>query len=246
MKKLVKNVLGALGYNIQGIRYCPRQLLSAENLRVLEFDDIICRRMFDIGRELTFIQIGAYDGVTKDPLRKYIDACGWRGVLLEPQPRPARQLRELYRENDRILVLEAALERQRGKRALFTVQCDSAPKWVGGMASFERDHIIRNSHLVPSFDAYTMIKEIVVDCVSFDDVLDQLASTRVDLLQIDAEGADGYILSLFPYSRVQPAVIHWEVKNMTKLQQETTFDLLSERGYRFARSGSEDMLAVLD
>jgi glycosyltransferase involved in cell wall biosynthesis len=29
--------------------------------------------------------VGAFDRITGDPLRKYIDKCGWRGVLVEPQ-----------------------------------------------------------------------------------------------------------------------------------------------------------------
>jgi hypothetical protein len=99
---------------------------------------------------------------------------------------------------------------------------------------------------VPSFDANTMIKEVKVDCMPFEDVIARLPSQRLDLLQIDAEGADGYILSLFPYHLMRPAIIHWEIKNTTKADQEATLDLLSSYGYRFARSGGEDMLAVLD
>ena len=68
---------------------------------------------------------------------------------------------------------------------------------------------------------------------------------RLDLLQIDAEGADGYLLSMFPFERVKPAIIQWEVKNMTRAQQEGALDLLGAHGYLVARSGGEDMLAVL-
>jgi hypothetical protein len=91
-----------------------------------------------------------------------------------------------------------------------------------------------------------MIKEITVNCITFDDVMQKLASGPLDLLQIDAEGADGYILSLFPFDRVRPAIVHWESKNLTKRQQEEALDLLGRQGYRFARSGEEDMLAVCD
>jgi FkbM family methyltransferase len=246
MKQLVKNAVGALGYRIEGIRYCPRQLLESKHVRAIEFDDVVCRQMFRFGRELTFIQVGAYDGVTRDPLHHYIETYDWQGVLLEPQPRPADQLRELYRGNDRVVVIEAALDRARGKRVLYIVDCDDALKWAGGMASFDREHIVRNSYLVPSLDPDTMIKEIVVDCVPFEDVIARLPAERLDLLQIDAEGADGFVLSLFPFGRMRPSIIHWEIKNTIKADQETTLDLLSGHGYRFARSGDEDMLAVLD
>jgi FkbM family methyltransferase len=244
LRQQIKSGLAALGYQVQGTKYCPRQLLEPALLRKLEFDDIICRRMFAVGRELLFIQVGAFDGVSTDPLRKYIETCGWRGVLIEPQPGPASQLKELYRGSDRLVIMHAAVDDKRGKRTLYTVDSENVPAWARGMASFQRDNIVKNSYLVPGVE--TMIKEITVDCITFDEVMQKIASTQIDLLQIDAEGADGHILSLFPFSRVKPAIVHWESKNLHKNQQEEALDLLSGYGYRFARSGDEDMLAVLE
>lgn len=243
MKQRVKRLLARFGYQVQGIRYCPRQLLERDYLRAVGLDDIICRRMFEFGQELSFIQIGAFDGITADPLHKYITKCGWRGILIEPQPRAAAQLRELYRDNDRIVVLQAALDCRFGKRTLFTVESDDVPAWARGMASFQRDNIVKNSYLVPGLEA--MITERTVDCIPFEDVMQRLPSDRLDLLQVDAEGADGYILSLFPFDRMKPAIVHWESKNLTKSQQEEALDILSKYGYRFARSGEEDTLGVL-
>jgi FkbM family methyltransferase len=240
----VKSGLAALGYHVQGTRYCPRQLLDPGLLRRLEFDDIVCRRIVEVGPEFSFIQVGAFDGTTKDPLHKYIQACGWRGILIEPQPRPADELGKLYSGNDRLVILQAALDEKRGTRTLFTVESDSVPAWARGMASFQRDNIVKNSYLIPGLEA--MIKEITVNCITFDDVIQKLPTSRLDLLQIDAEGADGYILSLFPFDRVRPAIVHWESKNLTKFQQEEALDTLRRQSYRFARSGEEDMLAVCD
>lgn len=84
MKRFIQNVLARLGYRVEGIRHTPHHLLSRDRVRVLEFDDLICRHMFEVGQRCTFVQIGAYDGISKDPLRKYIERCGWRGVMLEP------------------------------------------------------------------------------------------------------------------------------------------------------------------
>jgi FkbM family methyltransferase len=243
MKQLVKKLFAKLGYQVQGTRYCPRHLLEPSYLRTIELVDVICRRMFEFGTDFTFIQIGAFDGITKDPLYDYIGRYGWRGVLVEPQPRPASQLLELYRGNDRIVVLQAALDRAHGKRTLYTVESESAPIWAGGMASFQRDHIVKHSYLIPGLEE--MIREITVDCIPFDDVLEHLPSERVDLLQIDAEGADAYILSLFPFDHVKPPIIHWEIKNLTKAQREDCLERLSGFGYRFAPSGDEDMMALL-
>jgi FkbM family methyltransferase len=243
MKRMLKRALAGLGYEVKGTRYCPRQLLDPGCVRAIEFDDVVCRHMFEVGSGITFIQVGAFDGVTRDPLRRYIAKYEWRGVLVEPQARAANRLRDLYRDNERIVVLQAALDREREKRTLFTVDSETAPAWAGGLASFEREGIAKHSDLIPGL--LDMIREETVDCISFEDVIKSLPFERLDLLQIDTEGADGYILSLFPFDRLQPAIIHWEIKHLTKFQQEGTLEMLSKRGYRFARSGDEDMIAVL-
>lgn len=244
MKHLLKIALAKLGYRVQGTQYCPRQLVEAASLRAIEFDDVVCRRMFEFGPEFTFIQVGAFDGITRDPLRKYINKCGWSGVVVEPQARAANHLRELYGGNDRIVILQAALDGESGRRTLFTVDSPVAPSWAGGLASFQRETVVKHSDLIPGLK--TMIREDSVDCITFDKVLGCLQDKQIDLLQIDTEGADGYILSLFPLDRVQPSIIHWEVKHLSTLQREQCLDRLAGFGYRFALSGDEDMLAVLD
>jgi FkbM family methyltransferase len=242
MKKLIQNALKRMGYHVQGIRYLPHQLLQNEVTRKLEFDDAVCRYMFESGEGCTFIQVGAYDGVSTDPLRKYVERCGWKGVLMEPQPAPARSLRELYANVDGIVVMQAALDGKRGRRTLYTVDSKDVPKWVGGMASFDRKHIQNHDYLIPGIDR--LINEIDVDCVTFEDVIHELPSNKVDILQIDAEGADGYILSLFPFDKFKPAIVQWEIKNMSRRQKEESLDILIGHKYQIAPSGGEDMIAL--
>lgn len=243
VKRFIRHLLGRLGYRIQGTRYTPRQLLDPRCSRVLDLGDVIARLMLERGHELTFIQVGAFDGITADPLHRYISRYGWRGVMVEPQPRAAAQLRELYKGNDRIRIIQAALDQQCGTRTLFTVESQSAPVWAEGMASFRREHITKHEYLIPGLPE--MIREIAVDCIPFEDVFAQLDLPRVDLLQIDAEGADEFLLSLFPFDRVKPAIIHWEIKNVSVTEREACLERLSALGYRFASSGDEDMIATL-
>jgi hypothetical protein len=47
-----------------------------------------------------------------------------------------------------------------------------------------------------------MIREETIDCITFEEVLSPLPSVRIDLLQIDTEGADAHISSRFPFDRV--------------------------------------------
>jgi FkbM family methyltransferase len=161
----------------------------------------------------------------------------------EPQPGPAAQLRQLYKDNADIHIVEAAVDSKRMTRTLYTVDSDVLPNWAGGLASFDRQHLMRHEYLLPGIEEF--IQELSVKCVPFDEIIESRPGQgRLNLLQIDAEGADGRILSLFPFDRLKPAIVHWETKNMTKLEQETALDLLCAHHYRVARSGEEDMLAV--
>lgn len=245
MKRHIKQLIAALGYEVRGTRMTPRLLREPQLLRELEFDDVVCRRMCEGGnRELKFIQIGAFDGILEDPLRKYIDTHGWRGVLVEPQPGPAGRLRELYKGNDRVSVLEAAIAAEAGVRAFFAVDSPEAPAWAGALASFDRSVILRHAGALPGVER--MIKETTVNCITFDRILDETMPGDVDLLQIDAEGSDAAILALFPFDRVRPAIVHWEVCHLSLRERESCFDRLAPYGYRFAPSGSLDNLAVRD
>jgi FkbM family methyltransferase len=243
VKQAVKQLLVRFGYRIEGTRYTPRHLYRPECLRTLKFDDVMCRYMFEHGQACNFIQVGAYDGVSTDPLHRYVKRCGWRGVMLEPQPGPAAQLRQLYKDNPGIVVLEAAVDKERMVRTLYTVESNNLPKWVGGMASFDRGQILRQDYLIPGIEK--LIRELPVECIPFTEIIEILTDgNQLDLLQIDAEGADGRMLSLFPFDRIKPAIVHWEIKNMTRLEQETALDLLCSHQYLVSRSGDEDMLAV--
>jgi FkbM family methyltransferase len=245
VKQALKQLLYCFGYRVEGTRYTPRHLFRPECVRPLQFDDVICRYMFEHGQACTFIQVGAYDGLAADPLRRYIERCGWCGVMLEPQPGPAAQLRRLYKDNANIVILEAAVDSERVTRTLYTVECDSLPNWAGGLASFDRRHILRHDYLLPNIEKF--IRELRIQCIPFGEIIEsQSWGRQLELLQIDAEGADGRILSLFPFDRLKPAIVHWEIKNMTKVEQEMALDLLCAHGYRIARSGDEDMLAVHD
>jgi FkbM family methyltransferase len=242
MKNQIKRLFNALGYDIRGIRMTPRLLLQPHLLRPLEFDDAVCRLMYETGDALTFIQVGAFDGLMQDPLRKYIVSHGWRGVMVEPQPASARKLRELYKDESRITVLQAALDRRRGVRSLFTIDSPDAPEWAAGLASFQKEVILRHAEIIPGIES--MITEVAVDCITFDSVFEHLPDGTLNLLQIDTEGTDGLILSLFPFDQIKPAIVHWEIIHMSLRERENCLGLLTKQGYRIAASGDQDMMAV--
>jgi hypothetical protein len=51
---------------------------------------------------------------------------------------------------------------------------------------------------------------------------------------------------VFPLDRTRPAIIHLEIKHLSTADSEECLERLARFGYRFAPSGDEDMLAVLN
>jgi FkbM family methyltransferase len=243
IRSFLKSLARRAGYAVQCVRNIPVQVLDPSNLRGFEFDDAVYRHMHLAGTQLTFLQIGVYDGVTHDPLRRHIVAHNWCGLMVEPQKGSVKDLRELYRDHPGIRIVNAAVYAAACERILYTVVGPDAPDWAGGLASFDRDTVVKHEHLCPGLSS--MIKEESVRCLPFATILAELPSERLDILQIDTEGADGYILSLFPFDKIRPAIVHFEIKHLDKAAQEQAYDLLLKHGYRLARSGGEDMLAVL-
>jgi FkbM family methyltransferase len=91
-----------------------------------------------LGPGLTVVQIGANDGLKRDPLHKYIRRDGWRGILVEPQRQVYEHwLAPLHGRNPRIETVNAALGPEDGETELWCVAFSEA-RWATGLASFDR------------------------------------------------------------------------------------------------------------
>lgn len=243
MKALVRGALAWMGYEIRGTRFVPRQLRDHDLLRVLELDDVICRRMVERGPELCFLQVGAYDGVTADPLHGYVARHGWRGLLVEPQAAAAARLRTRYAGNSRVEIVQAAIDRTASRRTLYRVEGEGLPAWAGGLASFDRENLLKHAHALPGLGSH--LREEQVDCVPFETILARLGGVPLDLLQLDVEGLDDQLLSIFPFEGHRPAIVHFEIKHLSTSRREACFARLLRFGYRIAPSGHENAMGVL-
>jgi len=242
LRQSLRAALLRSGYRVDCIRSLPRQLLDARLTRTLEFEDVVCRRMVETGRPLTFVQIGAFDGQTKDPLFPFIRDHGWTGVLVEPQETACEALRALHRDRPGIRIVNAAVGEREGTQTLYRVAGDGLPDWCGGLASFDRESIAKHESLVPGLTEH--IVEESVSTIPFSRILDEAGFDGLDVLQVDTEGADARILGWFPFERMKPAIVHFEIKHLGKADLELCLERLAGYGYRFAFSGEEDLLAV--
>jgi FkbM family methyltransferase len=171
---------------------------------------------------LTFMQIGAYDGVGDDDLRELVARYGLRGVLIEPQPAAYCRLQQTYRDQPQVALLPVAIAESEGVRALY---CRRGRATMA--ASFDRRHLIR--HGIPDTEIITH----QVACHTVESALRAAGFDHVDLIQIDAEGFDWPIIRSIDFSRLPPAIIRFEYRNMPGRDADACLEFLAAHGYRF-------------
>ena len=181
---------------------------------------------------MTFLQIGAYDGVGDDDLRELVTKYKLRGVLVEPQPAAFARLEQTYRNHPQLTLLQAAISETEGTRDLY---CHKGQ--VSMAASFDRQHL--RKHSIPDQD----IVARPVPCHTVESALRAAGLSNVDLLQIDAEGYDWPIMRSIDFTRIHPRMIRFEYRHMSDADADACLAHLAANGYRFILE-SHDIIAV--
>ncbi|MGD9923846.1 MAG: FkbM family methyltransferase [Pseudorhodoplanes sp.] len=146
-----------------------------------------------------FVEVGANDP-RRDSQSFHLEEAGWTGILIEPLPDLAAELR-----------------RQR-KAQVFEVACSSPDRAgqimqlhvAGAFSSFDPDLAVTGMRADRIID---------VKVRTLDDVLSQgNASAPIDLMSVDVEGHELEVLSGFDFSRWKPRLVLLEdhVSNLNK------------------------------
>lgn len=168
------------------------------------------------------IQIGACDGLMADPIHDWIKRSNWRGILVEPQELEFQKLKDTYRqEQDRLIFENVAIADSDGTCTLYRLK-DSARSsdWERGTAS-----------LLPPFDSDRFIAE-TVKSITFETLLRRHRVSRLELLQIDAEGYDFEILKRIDFRSLRPAMIRYEHRHLRPRDKHACKIHLERWGYR--------------
>jgi FkbM family methyltransferase len=235
VRELAKTGLERLGYRLA--RTPPLAADPAHSLE-LDFEYVLAHylaRRHD-PRPFFFVQVGAFDGTTHDRLHEHVREKGWHGVLVEPQPSAFARLEESYEGVDSLTLVNAAVDRERGSRALHIVQ-DAHGEPIDslrGLASFDRERLVEWLRKDgPRNPRAGRIGSEPVSCVTFEDVLADTA--YVDLLHIDVEGYDLELLKLFDFARFAPPIVRFEHVHLSRADWDEAVRLLARHGYRTVR-----------
>ncbi|MFN4285597.1 MAG: FkbM family methyltransferase [Lacibacter sp.] len=168
--------------------------------------------------DVTFLQIGANDGMTNDKLRNYIIQFGWNGILVEPVPYVFERLKRNYTGTSNLFFENCAIAERSGEMIFYALKefddegkhvfYDFTDYKIDQLGSFNRKTLLKHSYMHP--DLESLIIELPVRTTTIGELIDKYNFTDLDILLIDAEGYDDIIVKSIDFTRVMPTVIIFE------------------------------------
>jgi FkbM family methyltransferase len=185
--------------------------------------------------EFTFIQVGAFDGVSNDPIHGIVREFGIRGIIVEPQKDAFEMLRRNYADHPRVLLVNGAVSAVEETRDFFTVKGASEQ-----VASFDRNHLLKSR--VP---AENIVCTRIL-CHTLAGLRRQYGFGKFDLVQIDAEGHDYEIIKTIDFGTAKPSLIRFEHIHLSERDCTECVRMLARHGYRFLSEKSDIVALAAD
>ncbi len=248
--KAAKAIAGrALGYAGREVRRAPGARADVHELAGVTFPDLLELFVQARGPErVSFVQVGAHDGLSNDWLHDVTVRYGLSGLLVEPQPAVFRALQRNYAGAEHLVFENVAISDHDGSQNLYVIKGDiEFLEYANQVASFDREHIrsqlskhLRGVAPRSVVDEMTRRGLSVDDCIdvevvetsTFASLLARHGVQRFDMLQIDAEGFDFEIIKTANLERYTPGLVNYEHEHLSRSDQIQCWNYLGSLGYR--------------
>lgn len=244
-RKAKEYVLKLLSHFGIAVSKCPPVLgrVPASILR-LTFDHALCQLIVTSNHKISFVQVGAYDGVSGDPIHRFVKNGLLSGCLIEPQLDAFSQLESNYSGIPSVILKRAAISSTDGTAKLFRVRPGTkGPPWLFQLASFRREVLLKHAPYIEGLENAIITES--VPTITFDTLFkDQ--PVYPDVLIIDTEGFDFEIIKLYNLQKRKPKLILYEHKHLSSDDQEACITLLLQSGYKIACLAEETVASRLD
>jgi len=192
------------------LRHFGLKIFKISPYNVFDFEGFLYRHIA-VHKTLSFLQIGANDGIMNDPIYQFIrdNQSVVRGYVLEPLPDIYEKLVENYKFCPNIKPFNFAIHTEKSEMILYRVKSEfisKVPKFARGIASFNYTHW-KKSNLVPNKN---YMEKVRVKCISLSNFIKKNKLIELDLLLIDTEGYDYEILMSIDFKDIKPKIIRFE------------------------------------
>jgi len=254
MKLFLKNLYQKIVFKLSAknsslIKFYYKKLYKPKNPSIADF----LNQFSKSNNTITALQIGANDGITHDPIHKYIKRDKWKAILLEPQKDVFEKfLQPLYANDENVYCLNVALGKEDSIQIIYRIGFSKA-RWATGLTSFNKNvlenafasgHVAKQAKKegikIPTDTAKHIISE-QVKVISLATLLKTHPLKSIDVLQIDTEGYDFEIIKLFNFKSLSPKSIIYENSHLT-IEDKAACQLhLSNYNYRIINFGGNTL-----
>lgn len=221
-KQFLQKILFKFGFQIYNVFY-------------FDFFNSLLHQLLKKQQNLTFLQIGANDGVRYDPIYKFVTQHHHhiKGVVLEPVKDYYLELQKNYKNYKNIKTINKAIHHSLQETTIYRLDKSKeklAPDFAKGIASFDPLHH-KKTNVNSDF-----IKAEIVKCVNLATVIKENNIEKLDVLVIDTEGYDYQIIKSIDFNYIQPKLIHFEhglkLQTMSDNQFKEIQDILQQNKYQ--------------
>lgn len=222
----------------------------------------LCSRHQDKGSKAFVVQIGANDGRISDPIYEQMlrFRSSTRILLIEPQDDVIPYLRENYSFHSDATIWNGAIGPD-DTIALYRLKpqyyqdfirryLEGSPSYrvPTGFTSSDYDHVLQHTtgNLPSGITAEQAIELITRPSATLAKVIAEvgLAGDKIDILQIDTEGMDDEVIYASNIDTLQPILINFEHKHLSRDRMLRLMNSLQALGYIILKYGGSDALAV--
>lgn len=203
-----------------------------------------------------FVQIGANDGLSDDPINHFINKYNWSGILVEPLKDLMEKLKRTYSNSPNLIFENSAISPDKELNYIKRVNPAADLKKIDteliqGLATLTPNKNILDKDKSTSIfgkKISNLIQENIIEekvnVISFSELIEKYKIKEIDLLQIDVEGYDFTIINSIDFQVCKPRIIHTEFYNLYEEEKIAYINLLTANNYKILYA-KKDILAVL-
>ena len=166
-----------------------------------------------------YLEMGALDGRDISNTWAFEKVLGWRGVLLEPSPKPYQRLVKNRPDNVLANVAVCGYPRQ-----VHFIEHEG----TGGIFEFMSKSFLQFWH------RNVKVEELpIIPCVPLQRILDTLHIRHIHVFSLDVEGAEYEVLSTLDFHRIKFDVILVESDWHNNKKNKNVQELLASKGYSY-------------
>ena len=192
-----------------------------------------------------FIQVGANDGVTIDPIHRCIIDFKWQGILIEPVEYLFDKLVDNYKGKNNLIFENVAISDQKGQKLFYRIEKNNekgSPNWYDQLGSFLPDVVFKYKGIITNFEKHFISEK--VECVTLNSIIKKHKVKKIDLVVIDVQGYDYEIIKTIDFREIKPRMILYEHGLLSYEDQKECEKLLRDKGYSI-KVFSRDTFACL-